>query len=808
MPRDANGNYIRPANSFSNPVSQTPINSTDADALFDDFEVALNNSAVKSPEYVVTTANPALPNERVLTAGTGIVITPAATTVTVAINPANVISTTGSPANGQWAQFSGTATITGVATAATPWVQKAGDTVTGPLVMSGGTATLTLNGAPTVALHAATKQYVDTAIASPALTVGTTVVGGGVSGRFLSDNGGVLGEFTAAQASAALDLFSQTSTAKGVVPGSNNAGSTFFLNATGGWSVPAGGTSMGEPSNDGLLYGRQTLTGTSSWQRVVRQSGDTMSGNLTVAPASSLALLKAAATGANSAFLQIDKGASGQQAVISAFTGGLARWAITMGNNTAEGGTSDGSDFQITRYNNSGTVIDTPLTITRSNGIATFNNSVAITSAVSSQLQVNNTGTNSNSVIFGQKNSVSRWALQLGDTATESGGPTGAVGSDFSLFRYRNDGTVIDQPLIINRSTGLAAVAADPTAALGVATKGYVDRVKSVPLNINSAMEVSQEFGTAAQTAVTGNYIVDGFRILFAGTAAYQHRQTDIAFFNVASPGGSGSRSWVSVTTPQVSMGSTDFSVIGFYVEGLDAQRFMFGTINARPVVVRMCIRAPVAGTFSLSLRNDALNRVYVRTITIAAGEVNTDVVRYLTFPGDTTGTWLADTGRGLYFNFVLASGTGLQTAPGVWTAAGALAATGQTNGIASTAQWFFTEFAVYDGTGWATDQGPPFVAPDYASELLRCQRYFQPGIQTLYSITATAASQFVVGSLTYYPTMRVAPTVTRTPGGDNNVGAVTTDLVTTNSLRAFAQSVAAGTATVFGTYRLNARFP
>ena len=40
---------------------------------------------------------------------------------------------------------------------------------------------------------------------------------------------------------AAGNIFSTTTTAPGVVPGSNGVGSTYFLNGAGGWTVPAGG---------------------------------------------------------------------------------------------------------------------------------------------------------------------------------------------------------------------------------------------------------------------------------------------------------------------------------------------------------------------------------------------------------------------------------------------------------------------------------------------------------------------------------------------------------------------------------------
>jgi len=52
--------------------------------------------------------------------------------------------------------------------------------------------------------------------------------------------------FSYAQINAGLALFSTTTTTQGVVPGSNNVGATFFLNATGAWSVPATMSMRGE----------------------------------------------------------------------------------------------------------------------------------------------------------------------------------------------------------------------------------------------------------------------------------------------------------------------------------------------------------------------------------------------------------------------------------------------------------------------------------------------------------------------------------------------------------------------------------
>jgi hypothetical protein len=61
---------------------------------------------------------------------------------------------------------------------------------------------------------------------------------------FLGNNagaGGIVDELTGTEATAMLSLFATASTVQGLVPGSNSAGATFYLNGAGAWTVPAGG---------------------------------------------------------------------------------------------------------------------------------------------------------------------------------------------------------------------------------------------------------------------------------------------------------------------------------------------------------------------------------------------------------------------------------------------------------------------------------------------------------------------------------------------------------------------------------------
>jgi len=61
-----------------------------------------------------------------------------------------------------------------------------------------------------------------------------------ILGRLTAGIGSVE-ELTGTQVTSMLDLFSTTTTTKGVVPGSNGVGTTFFLRADGTWGVPPGG---------------------------------------------------------------------------------------------------------------------------------------------------------------------------------------------------------------------------------------------------------------------------------------------------------------------------------------------------------------------------------------------------------------------------------------------------------------------------------------------------------------------------------------------------------------------------------------
>jgi hypothetical protein len=69
--------------------------------------------------------------------------------------------------------------------------------------------------------------------------------------------------------------------------------------------------------------------------------------------------------------------------------------------------------------------------------------------------------------IAAKKAGLTQWQMNLGD---------GSAGEDFAIVNFNNSGAPIGAAIAISRSTGLVLVGGgDPTAALGVATKQYVD---------------------------------------------------------------------------------------------------------------------------------------------------------------------------------------------------------------------------------------------------------------------------------------------------------------------------------------------
>jgi hypothetical protein len=277
---------------------------------------------------------------------------------------------------------------------------------------------------------------------------------------------------------------------------------------------------------------------------------------------------------------------------------------------------------------------------------------------------------------------------------------------------------------------------------------------------INGAMVIDQRNNGASVVVANNNaFVVDRFRYLnSAGSVTCQ--QSTIAptgFIN------SVSLTVGSTNTP----GAADFQTLRHVIEGLNVADFAWGTASATPITISFWVRSSVTGTYSVGLRNSAVNRAYVATYSISAA--NTFEYKTITIPGDTSGTWLTTNGVGIYIDFSLGTGSNNEITAGSWQASSAFAATGEVNWISNAGATFYI-------TGVQLEKGSTATSFDYrpyGTELQLCQRYYFQFNNDAGNYAAFAQGYTNgTGGPVIYPVpqvMRVTPSVTKVGSHFNN---------------------------------------
>jgi hypothetical protein len=121
-------------------------------------------------------------------------------------------------------------------------------------------------------------------------------------------------------------------------------------------------------------------------------------------------------------------------------------------------------------------------------------------------------GPGQNATIFGTLGATSRWAISLGNTATESGSN---AGSNFEIYRYADGGALNDVALSINRANGQAVFWREITAGfVGVTGTYYFGNSGTKSLNYDGT-----NFTLTGGSLITSNNINMAGNILSVGTA-------------------------------------------------------------------------------------------------------------------------------------------------------------------------------------------------------------------------------------------------------------------------------------------------
>lgn len=209
------------------------------------------------------------------------------------------------------------------------------------------------------------------------------------------------------------------------------------------------------------------------------------------------------------------------------------------------------------------------------------------------------------------------------------------------------------------------------------------------------------------------------------------------------------------LTTSGYSPTTSDQFIVGQKIEGLNIANLRFGKSNAKKITLSFWVRSSVVGLHCVSFRNSAVGRSYVATYTI--NTANTFEYKTITINGDTSGTWLYDTGIGLRIVFNLASGSTYTTStPNQWVNGSYSSTTGVVNDIATTGN----EFTI---TGIQLEEGSvatPFENRPYGLELSLCQRYYEKVDVGRCNIPIYGTGTGFIGSVKYKVPKRASPTI------------------------------------------------
>lgn len=331
------------------------------------------------------------------------------------------------------------------------------------------------------------------------------------------------------------------------------------------------------------------------------------------------------------------------------------------------------------------------------------------------------------------------------------------------------------------------------------------ESAKAPPRNLvlNPCMQISQQntidVGITLNAAAGGVYVADGWQANIVGEAV-----ATIMNVTVPTPKGAQNRLRLSVSTADTTLTTTQYCAISQGIEGREFAGAKWGTAGAKNVIVRFGCNFP-AGTWPVSVMNEAANRSYLTTITITAEEAGVDVVKTIVIPGDTTGTWTYGANRGIGLRFVVGSGPTYQGALG-WNSANILALASSPNGLATVGN----KFEIFDVGLYIDDDGdgaaPDFVIPSYEDQMRKCMRYWQTFQNYLVAGYGPAAGGSVFGDLSYAVPMRSNPGVSFANASYNNASALTAASIYTNHARIRITNTAIGNANAGADIILNAR--
>lgn len=317
-----------------------------------------------------------------------------------------------------------------------------------------------------------------------------------------------------------------------------------------------------------------------------------------------------------------------------------------------------------------------------------------------------------------------------------------------------------DSSGILALQTGANVTALTIDASQNTTLAGYLNAPNTFGFKnriINGGMQLDQRNAGASVTpTVDGAYTLDRWKAYLSQTSKYSVQQNA---GSVTPP--VGFTNYLGITSlSSYSITSGDYFSINQAVEGFNVSDLGWGTANAKTITVSFWVRSSLTGTFGGCVTNSAFNRSYPFSYTI--NSANTWEYETITIAGDTSGTWLTNSNRGLELDFGIGVGSTNSGTAGAWTGSWKPSVTGATSVVGTNGATFYITGVQLERGSNATS----FEFRDFGRELIMCQRYFEASIPSevtggSYCCTQTTTGSFYLGNGVFKVVKRSVPTMT-----------------------------------------------
>jgi hypothetical protein len=333
-------------------------------------------------------------------------------------------------------------------------------------------------------------------------------------------------------------------------------------------------------------------------------------------------------------------------------------------------------------------------------------------------------------------------------TGTGSGTTAITVGTDQAVTFAA--GTTVSS-LTTSGAVSAGSLTVNSNNISAVNSLGFRNRI------INGDMRIDQRNAGASVTVSVDNvYAVDRTGANKGGSINnYTAQQSSTA------PTGF-TKSLLATMGTGVSIGSTDYAMLGQKIEGFNVADFSLGTANSVAFTLSFWVRSSVTGTFGVSFRNSTANATWCSTYTISAANTWEYKTVSVAAGSINSGTWLTDNGTGMTVYWDLGVGSTFSgTANQLNTGANYFGVTGTTKLAATTGATFYITGVQLEAGSVAT----PFERRDYGRELAMCQRYFlsltDTNQQNGFGAGVCSGTTSLLAVVSYPVSMRAVPTLT-----------------------------------------------